>query len=88
VARGLRVGDPDWFAHHHPHRRRYGRIGRRAAAVLALALVLLGAMTGVMPVVFCGVLLVSGSLTAHVSSRSGNSNRVGSSSTWSSSWQA
>jgi hypothetical protein len=67
---GLRVTDPDWLTRHGSCRRRYGGPVRSAVATLSLALLVVGALTGLMLVVFCGVVLASGALTSHVSSRS------------------
>jgi hypothetical protein len=69
LERGLRVTDPDWFARHGSCRRRYGAPVRCCAATLSVALVVVGAVTGLMLVVFCGVVLASGAITSQVSSR-------------------
>jgi hypothetical protein len=69
LERGLRATDPDWVASHDSCRRRYGGPVRCSAAALSLALVVVGALTGLMLVVFCGIVLASGAITSHVSSR-------------------
>jgi hypothetical protein len=69
MARGLRITDPDWYALHGPCRHRYGGLVRCSAAALSLAMVVVGAVTGLMLVVFGGIVLASGVLTSYVSSR-------------------
>jgi hypothetical protein len=77
VERGLRATDPCWYALHCPRRHRRGRLARCAAAVLSLALVVLGALTGAMPVVLCGTVLAFAAVTSHVSTRLGRAARRG-----------
>jgi hypothetical protein len=67
VERGLRTNDPHWYALHCPRRHRHGHLTRCAVAVSSLALVVLGALTGVMPVVLCGIVLAFTAITSHVS---------------------
>jgi predicted alpha/beta hydrolase len=69
VRRGLRATDPSWYAFHCPRSHRRRRLARHAAAMLSLALVLLGALTGVMPVVLCGVVVALAVTTSHISAR-------------------
>jgi hypothetical protein len=69
LERGLRATDPNWFALHGSCRRGYGGPARCSAAVLSLTLIVVGALTGLMLVVFGGVVLASGAITSHVSSR-------------------
>jgi hypothetical protein len=70
VQRGLRAGDPQWFALHCPQRTRQLRLARYALAGLSFTLLVGGAMTGLMPVVLCGVVLAVAATTSHVSTRS------------------
>ncbi len=77
LERGLRASDPRWYALHCPRRRRHGHLARCAAAVSSLALVVLGALTGVMPVVLCGIVLAFATITSHVSTRLGRGTRGG-----------
>ncbi|MFL6118724.1 DUF3040 domain-containing protein [Actinophytocola sp.] len=69
VERGLWATDPRWYALHCPLRHRRRRRARCAAAVLSLVLVLLGALTGVMPIVLCGVVMAFAAVTGHISAR-------------------
>jgi hypothetical protein len=71
VERGLRATDPHWYALHCPRRHRHARLARCAAAVSSSVLVVLGALTGVMPVVLCGIVLAFAAVTSHVSTRIG-----------------
>ncbi len=67
VQRGLRATDPHWFASRCPRGARTGRVVRGVLVALAVALLVVGAMTGIMLFVLGGVLLAVGVLTGHVS---------------------
>jgi Protein of unknown function (DUF3040) len=69
LERGLRATDPAWLERHQPWHRRYADLARLVAVVLASALLWTGATTGVMPFVFCGVLVATAAATSFISSR-------------------
>jgi hypothetical protein len=69
VERGLRLTDPDWFAAHCPHRHRHAVLARASAAAVAFAMVVLGALTGVLPVVLCGIVIAFAAAASHVGAR-------------------
>jgi hypothetical protein len=69
LRRGLRATDPVWFATHCPRSGHRVRVARYSVAVLSFALVVAGALTGVMPLVLGGVVVAVGVATGHVSSR-------------------
>lgn len=69
--RGLQATDPDWYAARCPREARHARMIRCACSALSFALLVAGALTGVMPVVLGGIVLAVGVLTSHVSAHSG-----------------
>ena len=69
LQRGLRVADPRWYAQHCPRQHRRRRLTLWAAGMLSLLLVILGGVTGTMPVVLCGVVMAFAAVTGHVSGR-------------------
>jgi hypothetical protein len=69
LERGLRRTDPVWLASHCPRRHRLAAALRCGAGMAAVVLVVVGAVTGAMIVVFGAVLLGCGCLTSVVSSR-------------------
>jgi hypothetical protein len=71
VERGLRATDPRWYATYCPRGHRRRSRAQRAAAVLSLALMVLGMLTAVMPALLCGVILLSATVTSQVSARAG-----------------
>lgn len=69
VARGLRVTDPDWARRHDPPWRvRAAQLARLGADLAAFVLVLTGALEFSLPLLFAGIVLATGGITAHVSS--------------------